>query len=83
MSGGSASGQATLTVDTTTNAVSGTLNFSVQSGTPAGNTLQLTGTTVTGTETSGSLTGGVVTGGWMLTGSSGCTTGGTFTLRQQ
>jgi hypothetical protein len=84
VSGASASGQSALTVDTTTDEVSGTLDYAVQSGDPAGNALQLTGTSVTGTEpTGGSLTGGVVTGNWTLTGSSGCTGGGTFTLRQQ
>jgi hypothetical protein len=83
VSGQTGSGQAVLTVDTTTEAVTGTLDFNVQSGTPSGNALQLTNTSVTGTESGTSLTGAVVTGDWTLTGSSGCTNGGTFTLRQQ
>ncbi len=83
VSGASAGGQAMLTVDTTTDQVTGTMNYAVQSGDPAGNALQLTGTSVTGSEVSGGLTGGVVTGNWALTGSSGCTGAGTFTLRQQ
>jgi hypothetical protein len=83
VSGATAGGQAALTVDTTTEAVTGTLDFNVQSGTPSGNALQLTNTSVTGTESGTSLTGAVVTGDWTLTGSAGCTNGGTFTLRQQ
>jgi len=83
VSGASANGMANLTVDTSTNQVTGTLNYAVQSGTPSGNTLTLTGPTVTGTESGSSLTGATVTGGWALTGSATCTGGGTFTLKQQ
>ena len=83
VSGATMAGQAALTVDTTTYAVTGTMNLAVQSGTPSGNALQLTGTEVTGTETDGTLSSGVVTGNWALTGGSGCTEAGTFTLRQQ
>ena len=83
VSGASANGMANLTVDTSTSQVTGTLNYAVQSGTPSGNILTLTGPTVTGTESGSSLTGATVTGGWALTGSATCTGGGTFTLKQQ
>jgi len=85
VSGATGSGQAMLTVDTTTSQVTGTLNYGLQSGTPTGNSLQLTGTTVTGTESGTALTGGVVTGTWTLTATSaGCANNsGSFTLRQQ
>ena len=78
-------GSATLVTDSS-NAVTGTLNYSV-SGADLGSTLTLTGTTVTGTSNNGVLTGGVVTGTWSLSSSAtGCiTTGGTsgtFTMTQ-
>jgi len=70
-SGSSASG--TLNVTTNgNNVVTGPLSFTVQSGTPAGNTLTLTGTE----------NGTVITGKWTLTGSTDCTGSGTFTMCQ-
>src|SRR5579872_3139275 len=79
VAGGSESGSMTLTVDTTTNAVTGTFNYTVQS---QGNTLTLTGA-VTGTESGTTLSGGSVTGTWSVTGAGGCNaTDGTFTMTQ-
>jgi len=75
------SGSATL-VTSSTNAVTGTLSYSVSDATSTGSVLILDGTTVTGTSSSGTLHGGVVTGTWNLTGPSGCTGGGTFTMTQ-
>jgi len=80
VSGETESGNATLATDST-NAVTGTLTYTVQSGTPAGNTLTLTGN-VTGTNSSNALTGGAVTGTWSLTGGTGCTGTGNFTMCQ-
>ena len=79
--GGTESGSMNLTVNTSTNAVSGTLTYSVQSG---GNTLTLNGTSVTGTESGTTLSGGSVTGTWTLAGGTGCNdaTGGSFTMTQ-
>ena len=82
-------GNATLNTSAT-NAVTGTLNFTVTSVTPAGNTLSLTNGSVTGTSTgstttTGTLSGGVVSGTWTLTGGQGdasCTGGGTFIMCQ-
>lgn len=79
-----ANGSASLTTSTT-NQVTGTMNYTVQSISPAGNTLTLTGTSVTGTANNGSLTNGIVTGTWALTGGAGdpsCTGGGNFTMCQ-
>jgi hypothetical protein len=50
--------------------VSGKFGMSVQSGSPSGNTLALTGTT----------SGNTISGTWVLTGSAGCTGNGTFTM---
>jgi hypothetical protein len=69
VSGSSASG--TLSTSTNSNnVVTGNLSFTVQSGTPAGNTLTLTGTE----------SGTSITGSWSLTGASGCTGTGSFTM---
>ncbi len=78
--GGTQSGTMMLTVDSTTNAVTGTFSFTVQSG---NNTLTLTGT-VTGTEVSSTLSNTKVIGTWTLAGDAGCndTTGGSFTMTQ-
>ena len=78
-------GNATLNTSGT-NQVTGALNFTVTSVTPAGNTLSLTGN-LTGTSngtttTTGTLSGGVVSGTWTLTGGSDCTGGGTFIMCQ-
>ncbi len=51
--------------------VNGQFGMTVQSGTPSGNTLALTGTVSNGNS---------ITGNWTLTGSSGCTGNGTFTM---
>jgi hypothetical protein len=66
VSGETESGTATLTTSST-NQVTGTMTFTVKSGTPPGNTLTLTGN-VTGTANGTSLTGGVVAGTWTLNG---------------
>ena len=84
VSGGSQTGQMTLTQNTTTLGVTGTMVYTVQSG---GNTLTLNGSSVTGTLNvlNGTmLTGGIVTGTWSVTGGTGCndTTGGSFTMTQ-
>jgi len=50
--------------------VSGKFGMTVASGSPSGNTLALTG----------SVNGNTITGNWTLTGSSGCTGSGTFTM---
>ena len=50
--------------------VNGKFGFTVQSGSPAGNTLALSGT----------ATGNTISGTWTLTGSGGCTGNGTFTM---
>ena len=77
----------TATLNTSgTNSVTGTLNFTVTSVTPGGNTLSLTGN-LTGTSngtttTTGTLSSGVVSGTWNLTGGQGCTGGGTFIMCQ-
>src|SRR5260370_41802980 len=69
VSGGTQTGQAILQINSSTNAVTGTLTYTVQSG---GNTLTLNGTSVTGTENGATLTGGSVTGTWTLSGGTGC-----------
>lgn len=50
--------------------VNGKFGFSVLSGSPSGNTLTLNGT----------ASGNTISGQWSLTGSSGCTGSGTFTM---
>ena len=50
--------------------VNGKFGFTVQSGSPAGNNLTLSGT----------ANGNTISGTWSLTGSSGCTGNGTFTM---
>lgn len=76
----SESGMMVLTVNTSTEQVTGTFSYTVQGN---GNTLTLTGT-VTGTENGTTLTNATVTGTWTLTGGTGCndTTGGSFTMTQ-
>jgi hypothetical protein len=64
---------ATGSLNVTTNAdnvVTGPLSFTVQSGTPAGNTLTLAGTE----------NGPTITGNWTLTGGTGCTGSGEFIM---
>jgi hypothetical protein len=81
-------GTATFTTSSA-NAVTGTLDLTVNSVTPAGNTLTITGA-LTGTSngtktTTGTLSNGVVVGTWTLSGGQGdpsCTGGGTFTMCQ-
>ncbi len=50
--------------------VHGSFGMTVQSGSPAGNTLTLSGT----------ATGNTISGNWTLTGGTGCTGSGTFTM---
>jgi hypothetical protein len=50
--------------------VSGKFNFVVQSGSPSGNTLTLSGT----------ANGNTISGTWSLTGGTGCTASGNFTM---
>lgn len=69
-SGETESGSFTLSGNFNGN-VNGQFGMTVQSGTPAGNTLALTGTVSNGNS---------ITGNWTLTGSSGCTGNGTFTM---
>ena len=68
-SGNTESGSFTLGGDFNGN-VKGQFGMTVQSGTPSGNTLALTGT----------VNGNTITGNWTLTGSSGCAGNGTFTM---
>jgi len=82
------SGNATLNTSGT-NAVTGTLNFTVTSVTPPGNTLSLignlTGTSNGTTTTTGTLSSGVVSGTWTLNGGQGdpsCAGQGTFLMCQ-
>jgi hypothetical protein len=78
------SGSSNLTT-LTTNQVTGTMSYTVQSLIPTGNTLTLTGTSVTGTSNNGTLTNGIVTGTWSLTGGQGdpsCVGEGNFTMCQ-
>ena len=80
VSGGTENGTMVLTLNTTTEGVTGTFSYVVTSG---GKTLTLNGT-VTGTEVGTTLSGTTVTGTWTLTGGTGCndTTGGSFTMTQ-
>jgi uncharacterized protein YceK len=71
VSGQSESGTLIVTTNSN-NVVTGTLVFTVQSGTPAGNTLTLNGTE----------SGNTITGTWQAAGSSDCTSAGTFTMTQ-
>jgi hypothetical protein len=50
--------------------VNGKFGMNVQSGTPSGNSLAL----------NGNVSGNTISGTWTLTGSSGCTGNGTFTM---
>lgn len=74
VNGSTETGTATL-VTGSANQVTGTLEFTVKSVTPAGNVLTLTGN-LTGTSngtptTTGTLSNGVVVGTWTLTGGAG------------
>jgi hypothetical protein len=88
VNGSTESGSATLNTDSS-GQVTGTLDFTVTSITPAGNILALTGN-LTGTSngtttTTGKLSNGVVSGTWTLTGGQGdasCTGTGTFVMCQ-
>jgi hypothetical protein len=71
VSGETESGTSTLVTDAS-GVVTGPISFVVQSGSPAGNTLTLTGNETTSSD---------ITGTWTLTAATGCTdTGGTFTM---
>jgi hypothetical protein len=69
VSGGTETGSFALSGDFNGN-VTGKFNFVVQSGSPLGNTLTLSGT----------ANGGTISGTWTLTGGTGCTGAGTFTM---
>jgi len=69
VSGETESGSFTLAGDFNGN-VNGKLNFVVQSGSPAGDTLTLTGM----------ANGNTISGKWSLTGGTGCTGSGNFTM---
>ncbi|HKV77068.1 MAG TPA: hypothetical protein VJP02_02940 [Candidatus Sulfotelmatobacter sp.] len=69
VAGETESGSFTLSGDFNGN-VNGKFGFNVQSGSPTGNTLAL----------SGAANGNTISGTWTLTGSSGCTGNGTFTM---
>ena len=78
-------GSATI-ITSGTGTVTGTLTYNVISRSIAGNSLSLTGN-LTGNSngtigTTGTLTNGVVVGTWTLTGGTGCTGAGTFTMCQ-
>jgi hypothetical protein len=80
VNGDAPSGTLDLTVNTTTDQVTGTFTFTVTSG---GNTLALNGN-VSGTEVNSALSGTTITGTWTLTGGNGCSdpTGGSFTMTE-
>src|SRR5579863_6850887 len=88
LNGSTETGTATFTTSSA-DQVTGTLNLTVNSVTPAGNSLALTGN-LTGTSngtttTTGTLTNGVVVGTWTLTGGQGdlsCAGSGTFIMCQ-
>jgi hypothetical protein len=61
-----------VVITNSNNVVTGTLKFTVQSGAPAGNVLVLNGTE----------SGTTITGTWQLTGTSDCTSAGSFTMMQ-
>jgi hypothetical protein len=69
VSGETESGSFAFTGDFNGN-VTGHFDYKVVSGSPSGNTLTLTGT----------VSGGTIGGNWSLTGGSGCTGSGTFTM---
>jgi hypothetical protein len=71
VSGQSENGTLIVTTNSS-NVVTGTLTFTVTSGTPSGNTLTLNGTE----------SGNTITGTWQVAGSSDCTSTGTFTMTQ-
>ena len=72
VSGETATGTSTLTTSGT-GVVSGPVSYTVTSGTPAGNTLSLSGTE----------NGTTITGTWTLTGGNGCSGAGSFTMTKQ
>jgi hypothetical protein len=78
ISGGTETGSMVLTTNTSTNAVTGTFTYSVQSGS---DTLTLNGT-VTGIASTTTLSGGSITGTWSLAGSGCSATAGSFTMKQ-
>src|SRR3984957_7445060 len=88
VNGSTETGTATL-ITGSANQVTGTLDFTVTSRTPTGNTLTLTGN-LTGTSngtttTTGSLSNGIVVGTWALKGGAGdpkCAGSGTFLMCQ-
>jgi hypothetical protein len=88
LNGETENGTATFTTSSA-GQVTGTLNLTVNSVTPAGNSLaltgNLTGTSSATTGTTGTLSNGVVVGQWTLTGGQGdssCAGSGTFIMCQ-
>jgi len=77
LTGNSTSGSFDVTATGTT--ASANFQFSVQSG---GSTLSMTGTATGATDSSGNTTWKSITGTWTLTGGTGCTGSGTFTMTQ-
>lgn len=75
ISGATASG--TFDVTATGTSPTADFNFTVQSGTSS---LAMTGTATGTTDTSGNTTWSTITGDWTLTGDTGCTGSGTFTM---
>lgn len=80
VSGETESGTLILTINTTTEQVTGPFTYVVQGN---GNTLTLNGT-VAGTETGTTLTNATITGTWTLAGGTGCSDaiGGSFSMTQ-
>jgi hypothetical protein len=92
VSGLTETGTASLTTGSTSN-VTGSMSYTVTSGTPSGNTLTLTtspnggvsATSSGNSTTNGTLSSGIVWGEWQLTGgqgNAGCTGKGTFIMCQ-
>jgi hypothetical protein len=81
VSGGSVAGTMILTINTSTDEVTGTFSYTVQY---QSNTLTLTGT-VTGTDVGSTFSNALVTGTWTASGSTSCTAvgPGSFTMSEQ
>ena len=82
LTGETPSGTFTVTSATTTS-TSANVQFTVpSSGNSLANSLAMTGTATGTTDTSGNTTWSTITGTWTLTGGSGCTGSGTFTMKR-
>lgn len=85
VSGQTISGSSALGTSTS-NQVTGNMNFTITSGVPGGNVLTLTSTALSGTASGGNLSNGAVTGTWTLTGGQGdpsCCVGSSCTASGQ